>query len=100
MPNPLWGQDTKRQAPYELIITATPGQLGATTEAQQAQSEQMQGCAKWCSKREGRASWHHVLEQECMTLKNNWQTDFLGSLVVKTPSSQSKGHRFNPWLGN
>lgn len=71
-------------------------QLGAMTGAQQAESEQMQGCAMWCSKREGRASWHHVLEQEGMTIKNNWQTDFLGSLVVKTPSSQSKGHRFSP----
>ena len=53
-------------------------QLGAGHErsAADTKSEQVQVCAMWCSKREGRASWHRVLEQECMMLKNNWQTDF------------------------
>ena len=26
--------------------------------------------------------------------------EFPGSPVVKTPCSQSRGHGFNPWLGN
>ena len=34
------------------------------------------------------------------TLKKEHCWDFPGSPVVKTPSSQCRGHRFDPWSGN
>ena len=32
--------------------------------------------------------------------KKNRTSDSPGSLMVKTPCSQCRGHRFNPWSGN
>ena len=35
-----------------------------------------------------------------LSLKNSSRWDFPGGSVVKTPRSQSRGPRFDPWLGN